>query len=443
MSTKTKKILAAVLIVLVLLLAAAFGALYWASKNAAVIANELAIEQKVLKGKITVHKMEVGMLGNISFEQFVWLDPEGRLVANIPKGIVKINLADALKGNFNSKSLEKVEFDNAVINLVFNDKMELNVLNLSRDKQKAKKQTSDEKPPTELNFSLILKNSALSTSYPNRQFKLEGTDADININTDTELKLNIKAKKISGNIAAENVELSGNIDLKPQVPIYNLSFNVGSVTPSSISSGIDVNQPLSIKSKISGELPNPVIAGDFAMNSLSMSPLVLDNLKGKFQYNNAVLKITEASANTFGGAVQANGDIYIDSKNFDFNINGQGLSSTQVADDKISGPLDFNMVAKGSADSSSLVATGHFYIGEGKFSGIPFKSMEGDFRRSNGKMSFSSIVVRTLAGDFTTEMLQNSLGKIQLGGLKPFFVENIIKDELVKKGKDLVRGLFR
>mgnify|MGYP003586536099 CR=1 FL=1 len=438
-----RKTVIIVLATVLILLIGAGGALYWASKNAAVIANEIAIEQKVLKGKITVHKLEVGLLGNIDFQNFVWLDPAGKLVAEIPKGSIKINLRDALTGNFNSKSLEKIEFDNAVIHLVFNDKMELNVLNLSRDRQDNNKQDSAPKEKADLNVELLLKNSTLSATYVNRHFSLEGTNADIKLDTGSELKLNIKTNKVTGNIAAEKVELNGKINLQPKVPVYDLVFNVGSVIPSSISAGIDINEPLTISSKITGELPNPVINGSFAMANLSMSPLVLDNLKGVFRYNNAVLNITESSANTYGGSVQATGNVNIDSKNFSFNVAGQGLNSTQVADDKISGPLDFTLLAQSSADGKSLSANGHFYIGEGKFSGIPFKSMEGDFSRYSGKMSFSNIVIRTIAGNFTTNMLQNSLGKIQLGAMTPAFVENAIKDELTKKGRDLIKGLFR
>lgn len=437
-----KKILIAIALIAVLLLSAV-GALYWASKNAALIANELAVEQKVLKGKITVHKLNVGMLGNIDFENFVWLDPQGKTVAEIPKGTIKINLRDAISGNFNSKSVEKIEFENAVINLVFNDKMELNVLNLARDKDPANTDANKPKEKRDFNLSLILKNSSLAASYDKRHFAMSAADADIKLDTANELKLNVKTKKISGNIAAENVELNGRIDLKPNMPVYDLVFNVGSVIPSSISAGIDIDQPLHIKSKISGELPSPIIVGEFAMNSLSMTPLVLDNLKGKFRYNNAVLNITESSANTYGGSVQATGNVNIDSKNFVFDVQGQGLSSLQVTEDKVSGPLSFTMKTQGSADSKSLSANGHFYIGEGKFSGIPFNSMEGDFSKYGSKMSFANVVIRTMAGEFTTNMLQNAVGKIQLGAMTPFFVENIVKDQLVQKGREFVRGLFR
>lgn len=444
MNSKFKKTVIVLGVIFILLICGVAGALYWASKNAAVIANEIALEQKVLKGKIIVHKLDVGMLGNISFENFVWHDPEGKIVAEIPKGNVKINLRDALTGNFNSKSLESIEFDNPTINLVFNDKMELNVLDLSRIREKDTA-TQENKPNSkkEFNFSILLKNATLSSSYANRKFALTSTNADIKLDTASALTLDIKAGKVAGNINAQDVVLKGSIDLKPQTPLYNLTFNVGSVIPSSISSGIDIDQPLAINSKITGELPNPIINGDFAMNTLSMAPLVLDKLSGKFQYTNAILNITESQASTYDGAVQAKGTINIDSKNFNFDISGQNLSSLQVTDNKVSGPLSFDMVAKGSADANSLVANGSFYIGDGKFSGIPFKSMDGNFSRYNGKMSFSNVTIKTIAGSFTTDMLQNSLGKIQLGTMTPFFVENIVKDQLVQKGRDLVRGLFK
>lgn len=442
MTSLKKKIL---LISLALILAVV-GLLFYIKTNAAQIANKAIADQNILQGRLTMQKLDADMLGNVTFEELLWLDSNGQIVAKIPRGKVHLSLSDALSGNFSTTSITKIELNKAVLSLVFDENMRPTVINFPKDESDGSKPRAQAYQKN-FNLQLVLQDTELALGYGKRLYKFAKVNTTVNIDTKKEFAIKFDTAQVSGNIKSGSIAVNGKINLLTPRPAYDFTLKVQDVIPASISPGIEVTDPLSLDAKVGGVSPAPLITGTFKMPRLTMEPLVLEQTQGEFRYHNAVLNITQSNATVYGGAVQLVGNINIDNDEFYFNIAGQGLDSTQATDAKISGPLDFTAVAQGNS-ANTLIAGGHFVIGKGSFASIPFKGMEGDFARENRKMYFSNIVVRTFAGDLNANLIQGDNGKVQVGMLTkdPAVLRNELQQGVESAGKNVlnaVKGLFK
>ena len=274
-------------------------------------------------------------------------------------------------------------------------------------------------------------------------YKLDSINGDFYV-TNQALEL----KKFTLNLENQAATLEGKITIQPS-PKYDLNITAPNFIVNALSPGLNISEPLALSAKITGELAQPNINGNFAMNTLVIEPLALNNIEGNFNYFNTLLTVTNMHAQALSGNIAANGTVELLSKTFNFNVSGQQLDSTQATGTQIHGPLQFSLVATGSGEPSSANATGDFTIDEGDFAGIPFQSLQGNFNRANGKMTFSNIIIHTFAGTFNSSAIQDANGKIKFEKLNLAFQKNnfseqkeTLKSNLKINLKDKLKSIF-
>jgi hypothetical protein len=123
---------------------------------------------------------------------------------------------------------------------------------------------------------------------------------------------------------------------------------------------------------------------------------------------------------------------------------GRNVDAAQLSEKDIHGRANFDARLNGQGESGGQ-AVGSFNMGEGKFSGIPFLSMTGDFVKQGEQMSFRNIVVNTVGGSFRAEGTNvGSVVKLQQigGGAVTNPVEAVTKSVTDKLETDLKKKLF-
>ena len=112
---KNKRRLVLSAISIAVALAAVFYLLcYLASIQAARIFNEVVAEQRVMKGTLTVEALSANIFGTVSFDNLVWKDDAGTLLASIPQGSFKVRPLDIITKRFNSETVTYVEIKDAI-----------------------------------------------------------------------------------------------------------------------------------------------------------------------------------------------------------------------------------------------------------------------------------------------------------------------------------------
>ncbi len=232
---------------------------------------------------------------------------------------------------------------------------------------------------------------------------------------------------ITGKLNDQSVTINGNVDInnepfKLDLKIASNAFKISALSPSlGITDGIDFN------AQITGSAMEPIAKGSFNAPSIKTDQLDATNVKGNFAYDKGVVRLTDASANVYGGTVNLTGSVTLADKSFNFFVNGSGLSSSSLSSSKIKGPLSFSANAKGTSADNSLLVSGNFAIGSGDFNGIPFNSMTGNFTKNANAMNFSNLVINTLAGSITTTATLDSNGKVSIQAID---ASNISKENI-------------
>lgn len=202
--------------------------------------------------------------------------------------------------------------------------------------------------------------------------------------------------------------------------------------------------PIAFQAKVTGTPDSPRAKGSFTIAQGSFGEVAFANGRGNFAYAGGTLTLADTQATAWDGTLALQGDVVPATKVYRMTANGRNVDAALLSEKDIQGRTNFDARLSGQGESGGQ-ATGSFQMGEGKFSGIPFLSMTGDFVKQGEKMSFQNIVVNTVAGSFRAEGTNvGSVVKLQQigGGLPANPVEAVTKSVTEKLENDLKKKLF-
>ncbi|MGE4590059.1 MAG: hypothetical protein AB7E34_10860 [Acidaminococcaceae bacterium] len=406
------------IVVFVVTIAAVFYLLcYLASVQAARIFNEVVAEQRVMKGTLTVETLRANVFGTVSFDNLVWKDDAGNLLANIPQGSFKVKPWDVLTGGLNTKSVTYIELRDASINMNFDNRMywqHLDVVKPSPAKKNLEKlQLKD------FNIKLLIVNSTIDTRSGKRNFKLQNINAAIEFDSKKSLFIDFQCGNVSGTFAADALRLNGAVDLTKTVAVYdNINLNVTNCNMSAFGIGNGKNEKGTVQAVVTGEVPMPVITGTLNMKRLKITPMHFSNVKGNFKYENGIIDVPELDARVFAGKVKAKGNYNIDNRSYMVDLVGSGLhGDIGLNDPQLHCLVDLNAHLRSDGNPKNLLIYGDFKSGEGSYGLLDFDSLEGTITSQHGILDFRDVYI-TIDGDqIFAPYLRIVKGKLKLGAI--------------------------
>ena len=202
--------------------------------------------------------------------------------------------------------------------------------------------------------------------------------------------------------------------------------------------------PIAFQAKLTGTPDSPKARGTFTVAQGSFGDVAFANGRGSFTYAAGTLTLSDTQATAWDGTLSLQGDIVPATKVYRMTANGRNVDAALLSEKDIHGRANFDARLNGQGSSGGK-AEGSFNMGEGKFSGIPFLSMTGDFVKQGEQMNFHNIVVNTVGGSFRAEGTNvGSAVKLQQigGGTVTNPVEAVTKSVTDKVGTDLKKKLF-
>ena len=137
-----------------------------------------------------------------------------------------------------------------------------------------------------------------------------------------------------------------------------------------------------------------------------------------------------------------NGTVWPSGPSFDLAVSGRGIDSTLLTDKDISGPVNFQAAVAGQG-TANLAARGTFQMGEGKFYGVPFLSMDGEFTKQGEQTNFTNVTVYTAGGSFSaTGFTEGSVVRLQKREFKLEDPVERVKENVHKALADKLKTLF-
>lgn len=412
-----------------------------ASDHAMLIFNKTMSTQKVLKGSITLGKIDADIWGRVAFQDLVWLDSNGQPIIHVPRGRFVVKPLDIITRSISVGTLKKVELDNALFAVKFNQNMELDIFDQAHAKssiERAKleaslleeglESTSFIEPASSflekeknLDFGgkrpdllLVLNNCTLTADYKNRYFVLNDVNTKVNVNT-KKVDIDFSSGKFGGTIIGDGIGIKGILDLKHKMPQYDLYLTLNNVLPASVGLA-DLKDRVSITAGVKGDLPSPVIDGYLEFEELNIPGLHFSKVKGDLFYNNAFLEFKNVTGNVYGGTVEAFGDFNLDTKYYNVNAKGKDLMASIAArDSKIKCNVELDFKIRSQGDPKTALTYGSFKSGKGSYYWIPFESLSGEFSNQNKVLEFRDVVIATKMGDIKTDAFKIINGKLNIG----------------------------
>lgn len=413
---KRRVVLSAISIIAAL--TAAFYILcYLASLQAARIFNEVVAEQRVMKGTLTVGALRANIFGNVSFDNLVWKDDAGTLLANIPQGSFKVRPLDIITKRFSSETVTYVEIKDAAVNINFDDKMYWQHLDVF--KQPKTKSDMKNMQLKEFHVKLVLVNSTIQTHADKRNFKLKDVNATINFNSKKRLTMEFQCGNVSGTFEADSIRLNGAVDLTKPVGVYdNISFNITNCNMSAFGIGNGENEKGTVQAVVTGQLPMPVITGTLDMKRLKITPMHFSNVKGNFKYQNGIIDVPELDARVFAGKVKADGYYNIDDRSYSIDLVGTGLhGDIGLNKPQLHCLVDLDAHLRSDGNPKNLLIYGDFKSGEGSYGLIDFDSLEGTITSQHGILDFRDVYIMIDGDQIFAPYLRIVNGKLKLGSI--------------------------
>ena len=104
-----------IFVILVAAVICFYGMCIFLSYKAADIFNTVVAKRELFPGTVTVERLSATPLGKVSFENLVWKDTEGRLLADIPAGSFKVSLWDVVWRRIGTTTVTEFTIDQGYI----------------------------------------------------------------------------------------------------------------------------------------------------------------------------------------------------------------------------------------------------------------------------------------------------------------------------------------
>ena len=421
-----------------------FVLLEFFSRGAATIFNDVMAEQKILNGTVTVEKISANIFGEVTFENFLWKDINGRTLLEIPEGSFKVKIFDVITKNFKTTTLEEIYLTDANISLHLTEDMQVDFVGNSQELKKinSKKKSWENKTEQELkeigerrrkfnqekiekgwknfniegrkiNLNLKLENCRLEVFYLARHYLFSRVNFETKINTDDKMILNVHTGIFGGTMIGRGFEMHGTVDFKPEIPQCNLTVLFQEVDPSSLGFGLNIHDEMTLWADFEGDISRPTGLGKLNMKKLDIPGLSFKNLEGKIYYKDATLKFTDVTAEVYDGKLSAHGDYNIDTRYYNIYGEGKNLKSyTALPNSHLHCDVDLKISLSSKGSAKQTFTSGSFVSNKGRYSIFKIKSISGNFKSGPDSIDFYDV-------------------KIDLGSLK------VVTDALSIKDKKL------
>ena len=440
---KFKYFLAAIPVILLII----FGALEVMSRGAAEIFNKAMQDQNLLKGAITVEKIQATPFGEVSFENFLWKDERGGTILEIPEGNFKVSIFDALTGNFNSASVQELFLKGANVSVNFDENMKVDFIRQSPDFKKVNDDMKNDKGDWEqkvsrvnktedelkeigekrrrlqrskiekgwqnfnlaghkINLNLKLENCQFEIFYRERHYLLQNVRFETKINSADEMNLNARTGKFGGTMIGQGMSIRGNIDFKPQIPQCDLTISLNEVDPSSLGFGLNIHDKMTLSARFTGEISHPVGKGTVNLKELHLPGIDFENVDGKIFYEDATLNFRDVTAEVYKGNLAAYGDYNIGTRYYNIYGHGENLkAAVALPGSHLHCNVDLELAINSKGNAKETVTSGEFSSGKGRYTLIFFDSLSGKFKTEYRDLHFYDVEINIGGYKISTDAL--------------------------------------
>lgn len=395
-----------------------YGACWVLSWKAADIFNETAAERDLFPGTVTVSRITADLWGRVYARNLRWTSGNGQVLADIPDLQISLKPWDVLTGHIGTMSVTEVRMNGAYVHLFFDDRMRLQAIKPAGAKGKKGEplQLTGALGNRPFQCALFFQNGTIEVEAPRRHFKMSGVDIKARADTKQYIDVDILTGPFAGTIEAEKLVLKGRVDFTKEEPQYCMTMAVTGCNPSSLDAGIGISDPASAYADIHGDLRRPVIDGTLEMAALTMPALHFKNVQGHLHYEGGLLAASAVTADVFGGKVEGEGTLNLDTKAYESHLRGQGLQGGIAARDwrlRCDVDLDLHIAAAGQGAPQQV--WGSFLSGSGRWHFLPFEKISGSFDKRGGTLQFHDVVISLAMGDVMTDALSIHRGHVTLG----------------------------
>lgn len=421
-----------------------------AVRGAAFIFNKEMAKQEVLQGFVTVETLSADIRGDVTFTGLLWKDKNGNTLIEAPSGSFHARPWDVITGHMKSTTIQKLSLQDATFRIRFNDKMkpdfitedeeteekvsameEAGAEGVKKDKTdpEAEKLKKDRKQKQSIedkleNFTLgkrklrgrlQLNNCTIEAFYKDREYKLEGVNADIDINTAKKLKLDISAGTFGGMMVGNDMSIRGYIDMKERPALCNVDITFSEVDPASLGFGMKIHDKMTLIAKFRGPVTGPTATGTITMKELHIPALDFTDVAGDISYYDGKMDFSNVTASVYNGKLDAYGDYDIDSRAYNIYGKGKKLDSRiALKDMKFKCMVDLDITVKCDGNSRNTLTYGSFKSGKGNYYFLLFDSLEGRFSNQYKKLDFYDVAIHIPGGVISSNAFRIDHGKLKL-----------------------------
>ena len=417
-----------------------------ASRAAARIFNYEMEKQTMLRGTITVESIMGHIGGDVSFENLVWKEPDGDLVLQVPEGSFHVRPWDIVTRHVKSTTVQQLTLKNAVISLRFNENMQVDFLDqkhkpadFSLPKETPVKKAETQPEPNGLdiddvtdfydddgaNFNLdgrklrsevVLEDCRLEVRYRKRHYILNNVNMKLSLYTAGMSHIDLSTGRFGGTMRGGGLSLYGDINFKKAAPELDLDVSFRDVDPSSLGFGMNIHDFMTVAARMKGPVTSPRGQGTVKMKELHIPALNFTDVIGDVNYANGLFRFTDVNAKVFGGNLRARGDYHIDSRVYHIYGEGTKLQSMRALNDmRFSCLVDLNLMLMCNGNPRNILAYGDFKSGKGRYSFLPFNSLEGRFTNRFKELHIYDAVIDTPFGRVSTDAFSIVNNKLHLG----------------------------
>ena len=425
------------------------------SQGATKIFNEAMQEQDMLKGTITVEKIQADIFGEVTFKNLVWEHERGGTILEIPEGSFKVDILDILTQKFQSTTIKELYLTGAIVSITLDENMNVDFIRHSKDLQNVSQDMKTDKESWEekvsrvnkteeelkeigerrrriqqlkiengwknfnaegrkIDLNLKLDDCQFEIFYGERHYLMRGVHFETKVNTDKEMTLNAYTGTFGGTMIGRGVSIQGNIDFKSEkVPQCNLLVTLREIDPSSLGLGMNVHDKMTLMARFTGPVSQPVGKGKVEMAELHLPGIDFTNVEGKIHYEDSTLNFVDVTADVYDGKLDAHGDYNIDTRYYNIYGHGSDLKAyTALPNAHLHCDVILNIVIQSKGNAKETVTSGDFVSGEGRYSVVAFDKISGKFRNEYKDLSFYDVEIDISSYKIATDALSIKDGKL-------------------------------
>lgn len=403
-----------------------------ASHRAAMIFNREMEKQDMLRGKITVEGIAANIKGDVVFENLLWVDPSGEVILKAPEGSFRVRPWDVITRKFKSTTVQRLELNNAVISVGFDENMQVDILTR---KQTGRSGPRNSKPSwnafnpenREANFNrngkklkceIKLNNCRMGYHYRNRHYIMNNVNMKMQLDTSGTTQIDLSTGRFGGTMVGGGLSLFGSVDFKPKTPEMDIDVTLRDVDPDSLGFGIKMHDLMTLVAKMNGPVTDPQGRGTVRMEQLIIPGLRFTKVLGDVYYSKSVFRLSDVQAKVFSGDLRARGDYNLDTR--EYNIYGKATkldSRIALNDWSFICPVDLELTVRCDGNPRNTLAYGKFSSGKGHYSFIHFDRLEGRFSNQFKELSIYDAKILTSYGAITTDAFSITQGRVKLGDI--------------------------